>query len=56
MSPARDAVEEKDFRDQRRELDEKEFWNDVDDWSARVDACVVPENPQNAETDNRSFQ
>ncbi len=54
MSPVRNVVDEKDFRDQRRELEEKEFWDDVDDWSTRVDACVAPEDLQNAETESRS--
>ena len=54
MNSARDAVNKKDFFDQCHELDEKEFWRDVDDLNARVDACVVPECLQN--TDTAEFQ
>lgn len=57
MQSARDraaAVEDKDFRDQRRELEEKEFWLDTEYWDARVDACVAPDRPQATKTESRS--
>ncbi|MBM3281601.1 MAG: hypothetical protein FJY91_02570 [Candidatus Harrisonbacteria bacterium] len=38
-----------------REFAEKEFWLDDEDWNARVEACIIPELQQDAETEDRSL-